>query len=219
MSASFDATWINRCVEGCAQSHQLLLSIADSMSESHCRESSLLEGWTRGHVLTHLARNAERHIHLFECAMRGEIGDQYPGGMSQRNADIEAGAIRPVGEIVADLRQNVWGLEAQWAHATPEAWQGSARRPGGQVVPVSDLVFLRWREVAIHIVDLNIDVGYESWSGYYVKHELERQEDAHKRNGITVDPSSVDLDPALRLAWMICRINVEDMEVGPGFQV
>lgn len=219
MSVAFDATWINRCVEGCAQSHQLLLAIADSMSESDCRGPSLLEGWTRGHVLTHLARNAERHVHLFECAARGEIGDQYPGGMSQRNADIEAGATRPLGEIVVDLRQNVWSLEAQWAHATPEVWQGSARRPGGQVVPVRDLVFLRWREVAIHIVDLEMGIGHESWSDFYVKHELEQQGDAHKRNGIVVDPHSADLDPALRLAWMIRRINVEDMEVGPGFQV
>ena len=189
------------------------------MSESDCREPSLLEGWTRGHVLTHLARNAERHIHLFECAARGEIGDQYPGGMSQRNADIEAGAIRPVGEIIADLRQNVWSLEAQWAHATPASWQGSARRPGGQVVPVSDLVFLRWREVAIHIVDLNMGVGHESWSDFYVTHELERQQDAHKQNDITIDPRGVDLDPAPRLAWMIRRLNVEGMETGPGFQV
>lgn len=188
------------------------------MSNSDCRAPSLLDGWTRGHVLTHLARNAERHVHLFECAARGEIGDQYPGGMSQRNADIEDGAMRSASEIAADLRRNVWNLEAQWAHASPEAWQGSARRPGGQVVPVSDLVFLRWREVAIHIVDLAMGFGHESWSDFYVTHELERQEDAHKRNGISVDPRSGDLDPALRLAWMIRRSIVKDMELGPGFQ-
>lgn len=216
---TFDATWINRCVEGCAKSHQLLLQIADSMSESNCRGSSLLEGWTRGHVLTHLARNAERHVHLFECAQRGEIGDQYPGGLSQRNADIEAGAARGVTEIVADVRRNVWALEAQWAHATPETWQGSARRPGGHVVPVSELVFLRWREVAIHIVDLDMGVGPESWSDLYVDNELRRQEDAHKRNGISVDTNVVSLAPASRLAWLIGRMNVEGLQAGPGFQV
>jgi maleylpyruvate isomerase len=219
VSVTFDATWINRCVEGCAQSHQLLLSVVDLMSNDDCRGPSLLDGWSRGHVLTHLARNAERHIHLFECAARSEVGDQYPGGMTQRNADIESGALRDVAEIVADLRQHVWSVEAQWAHATSDAWQGSARRPGGQVVPVSDLVFLRWREVAIHIVDLDLGVGPESWSDFYVTHELQRQEQAHLKNGITVDPASNSLEAAHRLAWMMRRSHVESMGLGPGFQV
>jgi maleylpyruvate isomerase len=219
VSTTFDATWINRCVEGCAQSHQLLLNVADAISDDDCRGQSLLEGWTRGHVLTHLARNAERHIHLFECAGRGEIGDQYPGGMSQRNADIEDGATRSVADIVADLRRQVWGLEAQWAHATPDTWQGSARRPGGQVVPVSDLVFLRWREVAIHIVDLNVGVGHESWSDFYVQHELERQQHACQTHGVPIDPAVDQLEPAQRLAWMIGRVQLPQLGAAPGFQV
>lgn len=189
------------------------------MTDDDCRGASLLEGWTRGHVLTHLARNAERHIHLFECAARGEIGDQYPGGMAQRNADIEAGASRTVTELVDDVRRQIWALEAQWAHSTSETWQGSARRPGGKVVPVSDLVFLRWREVAIHIVDLHVGVGPESWSDVYVDNELLRQQKAHKKNDVAVSASANEIEPAQRLAWMIGRLHVPHLGTGPGFQI
>ena len=53
---------------------------------------SLLPGWTRGHVLTHIARNADSFVRVLEAARRGEVVTQYEGGVDGRNADIEAGA-------------------------------------------------------------------------------------------------------------------------------
>ncbi len=50
--------------------------------------------WTVGHVLTHLARNAESHVRMLEGATMGEALEQYAGGYDQRAADIEAGADR-----------------------------------------------------------------------------------------------------------------------------
>jgi maleylpyruvate isomerase len=218
VSTPLDATWLNRCVEGCAQSHQQLLALADSLTDAQCRAPSLLPGWTRGHLLTHLARNAERHVHLFDCASRGEVGDQYPGGMSQRNADIESGAHRSAQELVEDLRRHVWALEAQWAHATSETWLGSARRPGGNVVPISDLVFLRWREVAIHLVDLDLGVDHESWDDQYVQEEINRQLAALRTQDVQIQQRPVDVDPSSWLAWMIGRANLNGYGMGPGFQ-
>ncbi|MET0910545.1 MAG: maleylpyruvate isomerase N-terminal domain-containing protein, partial [Ilumatobacteraceae bacterium] len=42
---------------------------------------SLLPGWTRGHVLTHIARNADSFVRLLEAAGRGEVVTQYAGGV------------------------------------------------------------------------------------------------------------------------------------------
>ena len=53
---------------------------------------SLLPEWTRGHVLTHIARNADSFVRVLEAARRGEVVTQYEGGVAGRNADIEAGA-------------------------------------------------------------------------------------------------------------------------------
>jgi maleylpyruvate isomerase len=219
VSFGIDATLLNRCVEGCALSHQLLLETVSTLSDAQCREKSLLDGWTRGHLITHLARNAERHIHLFESAGRGEIGDQYPGGMEQRNADIEAGALRPMSELLSDLRTQTWNLEGQWARASAEAWQGHARRPGGAVIPMMDLVFLRWREVAIHLVDLDVSIDHTSWGDVYVDLELAYQQKMLTKRGIAL-PRQIDgYVPALALAWMIGRVSLETLGEGPGFQL
>jgi maleylpyruvate isomerase len=219
VSFGIDATLLNRCVEGCALSHQLMLETVSTLSDAQCREKSRLDGWTRGHLITHLARNAERHIYLFESAERGEIGDQYPGGMEQRNADIEVGALRPISELLSDLRTQTWNLEGQWARASAEAWQGQARRPGGAVIPMMDLVFLRWREVAIHLVDLDVNIDHSSWGEVYVNLELAHQHRVLSKRGISL-PLEIDrYDPTVALAWMIGRLLIEELGEGPGFQL
>ena len=75
---------LNIHVAGCAESHQRLLQSLDSLTDDQCREPSALPGWTRGHVLSHLARNAESHVHVLQCAARGEVGEQYVGGYDNR---------------------------------------------------------------------------------------------------------------------------------------
>ena len=59
------------------------------------RAASLCEGWTRGHVLTHVARNADGLAALVRSAVDG-TGETMYASPEQRDADIEAGADRPV---------------------------------------------------------------------------------------------------------------------------
>jgi maleylpyruvate isomerase len=59
-----DATALNRQVEGLAASHQRLLSTLDPMdgeglTDEMVNRPSRLPDWTVGHVLAHLARNAD----------------------------------------------------------------------------------------------------------------------------------------------------------------
>src|SRR5512134_97638 len=90
-------------IAGCAAAHQQLLAHIDPLDDAAIRLPSLLPGWTVGHVLTHVARNADSFVRILEGAERGEILDQYEGGVESRAADIEAGAGRSAGDLVHDV--------------------------------------------------------------------------------------------------------------------
>jgi maleylpyruvate isomerase len=193
-------------------SHARLRRTLAGLTDAGARRPSLLPGWTVGHVLTHLARNADSHVRMLEGARRGEIADQYPGGNGQRAADIEAGAGRPAAELVADVVGSAGRLEEAWA-ATPE----EARRTGhGRVVsglwPLADLPFRRWREVEIHHVDLGLTYGIDDWPDAYVDAELDRalpSLDARLPARARVDVAS--LDRRRLLAWLVGRSDEPDL--------
>lgn len=205
---------VDRCVEGAAAAHQRLLALVDqrlASDELDGTAATLLPGWTVGHVLTHLARNADSFTGLIEAAAEGRVVDQYPGGQRQRDGDIEAGAVRPADELVGDLRRSIWRLEASWASCPADAWSGRGRI-GGVDVAIADLPFRRWREVEVHSVDLDFGLTFENWSHEYVRRELRRQEmhwRARTPMGLSGLPQeALNLTPPLRLAWLLGRAHV-----------
>ncbi len=127
-----DLRALDATVTGCAGAHQTLLAhldvlVADgTLTDDRARSPSLLDGWTVGHVLTHIARNADGFTGILAAAERGEIADQYEGGVEGRGAGIEAGAGRPAVQQVADVRRTIWALEQQIA-VTTVGWEGSGR--------------------------------------------------------------------------------------------
>ena len=155
-------------------SHRRLIGALSQLADDDAHRPSLLPGWTVGHVLTHLARNAESHVRMLDAAARGEVADQYPGGNAQRAADIAAGAGRPAADLVADVMATVHALEAAWRSTPAEVWSAGVGRMGGGLVPVAELPFLRWREVEIHHVDLGLGYGVADWPDAYVEAELAR---------------------------------------------
>jgi hypothetical protein len=97
------------------------------MTDDSCRASSLLPGWSRGHVLAHWARNADGQTRMLLAALRGEVAAQYPGGDAQREADIETAAARPFPLILQDVRAAVDRVEDAWRQMPSAAWS----RPTG----------------------------------------------------------------------------------------
>src|SRR5512140_1663775 len=87
-----------------------LLRTARAFDDVHAE--SLCAGWTRGHVLTHLARNADGLAALVRSAVDGTGETMYPSAEA-RDTDIEAGADRSAAELCADVEQS--------AHALAEA--------------------------------------------------------------------------------------------------
>ena len=205
------ANLLNEHVAGCASAHQRLLASLENLTDAQCRQDSLLPNWSRGHVMTHLARNADSHVNLLQSAVRGEVGKQYPS-IEKRNADIESGSSRNASELVVDLRVSIYGLEAAWAGANEKVWSGQGRNLSGNVIELSSLVFLRWREVEFHHADLGFGFGYDDLTDLYVRLELDQQImlwRSRKPMGMTELPDiAKKLSPSKRLAWLMGRIDV-----------
>jgi maleylpyruvate isomerase len=175
---------------------------------------SLLPGWSRGHVLTHIARNADSFVRVLEAARQGEIVAQYEGGADGRNADIEAGAGRDWDTLVEDVRSSAARLDEVFADQ--DRWDLAMTNSQGEAVPHADLPLRRLREVVIHHADLG-DEGYtpSSWPSDYVREELRRMEmlyNARKPMGASGLPeAALSAAPLERLCWLLGRADIEGL--------
>ena len=210
---------LNAQVVGCAASHQRLLQTLDGLTDEQCRQPSMLAGWSRGHVLSHLANNAYSHLRMFEAASRGEETEQYEGGKPTRDAQIEAWSSLSAHELIGHVRASIYALEGAWASATPTTWSGFGIKShaGGARVAITDLMLMRWCETEVHHADLDLDYSLENWDSTFVRFELERQLmiwNSRKSMGLTVLPEvAAKLSPNQRLAWLLGRIAVDGLPV------
>ncbi|MGI9646383.1 MAG: maleylpyruvate isomerase N-terminal domain-containing protein [Ilumatobacteraceae bacterium] len=204
---------LDRDVELAARAHQsLLAALDDGAARIDVAGPSRLPGWTRGHLLTHLARNADSHRRLLDAAGEGQIADQYHGGADDRAAEIEGGAARSIDEQIADVRRSIWALEGGWAASS---WEGEARVSLGAVVSVRDLPFRRLRETALHHVDLDIGYELDDLPADYVRLELRRQEMSWRaRRPMGMGPlprAALEVTPTRRLGWLTGRAEIDGL--------
>lgn len=122
---------------------------------------SLLPGWTRGHVLTHLARHADACINLLTWARTGVVTPAYPDP-KQRESDIAAGAPRPLAQQLADVRESAARFAAAAQEMAAEAWTAVLDIPGAPQ-PAARVVWRRLREVEVHHVDLAAGYAPADW--------------------------------------------------------
>jgi maleylpyruvate isomerase len=134
-------------------------------------QPSLLPGWTRAHVLSHLARNADGLARTLEGAHRGEPVPMYPGGDAGRAADIEAGAAQSAEALVADVAGTAGRLDRVWSALRGSSWDAMALTRV-EPVPARRTVGMRWREVEIHWVDLTIGYRPSHWPPRFVAVQL-----------------------------------------------
>jgi len=140
-----------------AHETSLLIRTAGDLDDQAMRHASLCEGWTRAHVLSHIARNADGLGNLVSWAITGTPLPMYDSPEA-READIAAGATRGAPEILADLEDSAarFAAAATALAGPPEQVEVEMRR--GRKVLGEQLPTLRLMEVVIHHVDL--DAGY-----------------------------------------------------------
>src|SRR6476619_3951077 len=101
-----DGQDLQRALDEMAEATDRLLTSVDALTEDACREPSLLPGWTRGHVLTHVARNADALTNLVLAAVTGDGRPMYPGAPDAREVAIEQGAGRHLADLRIDLAES-----------------------------------------------------------------------------------------------------------------
>ena len=225
-SASKDPLYLDNCVEGCARSHQRLLVLLDEVLERDAAEEwfsapSTLDEWSRRHVIAHLARNAESHVHLFAEAEAGREGEQYPGGAAARAVGIESYLDLDAATLVARNRAAVYALESTWARTSAAAWEGAGRNTIGVRVKTRDLPMLRWREVEVHTADLAAGVPFRDWNPLYVRYDLPRmtmmQTSRTPMGKSKLPDAALRLPESERLAWLLGRHVPDGLEALQGF--
>jgi maleylpyruvate isomerase len=97
------------------------------LSDAAVRAASPLPGWTRGHVLTHLARNAEGGARLLGWARTGVPSYEY-ASVEARAAAIEQGAGRPAAVLISDVQRSADTFFAAADGMPATAWQRTGTR-------------------------------------------------------------------------------------------
>lgn len=116
-------------------------------------EPTDLAGWTRSHLIAHVAYNAIALCNLMHWANTGEKTPMY-SSPEARNEEIAYGAtLNP--DALRNLHEHsVARLDVDWSGTSDEAWANEVLTAQGRTVPASESLWMRSREVWIHAVDL-----------------------------------------------------------------
>ena len=156
-------------IAGCREAHRRVHERMAQVDDATLRRPSRLPGWTVGHVLTHLARNADSVVRRLEAARAGRLVEQYPGGAVGREAEIESGAGRRAVDVLSDLRRADDAVDRLFGATSDDLWAARVRLGGGTTGPARELVFRRWREVEAHHVDLGLGYEWSDWPDELVR--------------------------------------------------
>jgi maleylpyruvate isomerase len=148
-----------------------LLAGLDGLTEAGASRPSLCPGWTVGHVLTHIARNADGLRRGAEGARRGEAVPMYASAEA-RDQEIEAGAGRPMAELVADVTSSAAALSGAWSAMSIADWDRAMLHHRYGTLPLNYTPTMRLSEVEIHHVDLGGRFGPDGWPDSFVTHLL-----------------------------------------------
>jgi maleylpyruvate isomerase len=159
-----------------------VLADIGTLGDPHVQRPSLLRGWSRGHVLTHLARNAEGGTRLLGWALTGVPSYEYRS-VHARAAAIEAGASRPSGALVEDVTTTAEEFGRAAGLLPAEAWLNTVTWTTGQQTTADAIVRARWTEVLIHHVDLGSGYDENRWPPSFVEVMLPRVVDSLNRQG------------------------------------
>jgi maleylpyruvate isomerase len=151
------STWraLQAATESLSQTTRLL-------TEVDVRQPSLLPGWSRAHVLSHLAGNAEGGTRLLEGVISGIPGWEYRD-LDSRALDIETGSHQPVDVLVARFEATAERFNDACAKVQPRQWATSVSWTIGHQNATREVVTLRLFEVEIHHVDLDMGRTLDDW--------------------------------------------------------
>jgi maleylpyruvate isomerase len=178
------------------------LESARTLSDADVRAPSLLPAWSRGHVLAHVARNADSLVNLLTWAATGVEQAQYPD-RGARDAAIDSGAGRGIQEQLADLEAAHERFSSAVAAVPADRWDAEVRWMSGDPRPAQMILDSRLREVAIHHLDLDAGYRASSWSPAFamrILRSVARPLELRGMAATTLIASDVAVDPVVAVS-------------------
>jgi maleylpyruvate isomerase len=151
---------------------QRLIDEARIMTSSDLQAPSLLPGWSRAHVLSHLARGADAMRKLLTGARAGQDRPAYTSPQA-RDADIDRSAAAEAEDLVDDLVASAMALRTVARQLPDTAWRYQVQMLDSGHFPASRLLAWRLAEVELHHCDLGIGYGHDQWSAVFAAMELD----------------------------------------------
>ena len=170
------------------QATQRLLDTARVITEPDLRAPSLLPGWTRAHVLAHLARGADAMRNLLVGVRSGQERPAYVSAEA-RQADIEYGAGMQAKELMADLADSAMALRTIARQLPDEGWQVPVRILDSAPFPAAQLLTRRLVEVELHHCDLGAGYGPADWPAAFASLELTEPMRSQRQDRLSYPPS------------------------------
>lgn len=131
-------------------------------------------GWTRRHLIAHVGYNARAIARLLESAATGVETPMYESE-SQCKKEVALGSTLPVEALRNLCSHAAVHLNVSWRDLPEAAWNRRVLDARGRLVPATETVTLRTREVWMHALDLDngatvADLPPELLSTYYTDH-------------------------------------------------
>jgi maleylpyruvate isomerase len=139
----------------------VVIGVVERFGEADFTTPSLLPGWSRGHVVSHLARNADALVNLLSWARTGIEHPAYPSRVD-REAGINSGADR-LGQVQReDLVAASGRFLVEAARLSESDWAALVQHPSGHPMAAAEIPSTRLFEVWTHLVDLDAGVGFDA---------------------------------------------------------
>ena len=176
---------------------QRLLGTARVITEPDLRQPSLLPGWTRAHVLAHLARSADAMRALLIGARSGQDRPAY-ASREARDAEIERTAAQAAKDLAADVADSAMALRTIARQLPDRAWAHSVQVLGPAPFPAAQLLTRRLVEVELHHCDLAAGYGPADWPDSFASLELEEPMRTQRQDRLSRPQELLDSVPPLR---------------------
>jgi maleylpyruvate isomerase len=156
------------------------------LSDDDLEAGSLLDGWTRKHLVAHVGYNAAALSRLMDWAATGVETPMYPSA-DHRDREIKEGATLSAAALRNLFDHTVARLDEKWRHLPETRWAAPVRTAQGRTVPAAETVWMRTREVWIHAVDLDNGAHFGDFPGVVLESLLADIIEAWRRKGLGAD--------------------------------
>jgi maleylpyruvate isomerase len=181
-----------------------LLADIGQLPDDALEAPTVLPGWDRRYLMSHVAANAEALRNLVHWARTGEERRMYASAAA-REEGIKAGTTKSTAELRAWITESAAALDDDLDTLPDEAWDSTIVTAQGVTRTANEIPWMRVREVYVHAVDLNTGVGFGDLPAGFLVALCD--DIALRRSVVGQTPALALTDAGTGRAWAVTRAN------------